>query len=76
MVNGELQCTLPQTIVMKVPNGKLVTKSTLIDVSKDMGRKWFFIDCLGRNIKTPTILSVPKGPSICRVHEVALRINT
>jgi len=51
-INGELQCTLPQIIVMKVPNGKLITKSTLIGVSKDMGRKWFFIDCSGRNIET------------------------
>ena len=49
--NGELQCTLPQTIEMQVANGRLVSKSTLIAISVDQGKKWFFIDTSGKDIK-------------------------
>lgn len=53
VTNGnELQCTVPQTIQMKVPNGKLVSKSTLIAISSDKGKNWFFIDTSGKDIQT------------------------
>jgi hypothetical protein len=48
----ELQCTLPETLEMKVPNGKLKTKSTLIGISNDNGKNWYFIDTSGKDIKT------------------------
>jgi len=49
---NELQCILPQTIEMKVPNGRLFSKSTLIVISTDNGKNWFFIDASGRDIQT------------------------
>ncbi len=48
----ELQCTIPQTIEMKVPNGRLITKSTLIAISTDNGKNWYFVDTSGKNIQT------------------------
>ncbi|MFD1143578.1 hypothetical protein ACFQ4C_20795 [Larkinella insperata] len=47
-----LQCTLPQVIDLKVPNGKLVSKSTLIAVSTDKGSNWYFIDTSGKDLAT------------------------
>lgn len=46
----ELQCTLPQTIEMKVSKGRLVTESTLIAISSDNGKTWYFMDTSGKNI--------------------------
>ena len=40
--DGELQSTLPQTIEIKIPQGKVKTKTTLIAVSKDNGKNWVF----------------------------------
>jgi len=48
----ELQCTVPQILELKTTDGRLVTKSTLIAVSKDNGRKWYFIDTQGKDIST------------------------
>jgi hypothetical protein len=47
---NELQCTLPQIIEMKVPNGRLVTNSILIAISTDNGKNWSFIDTSGKDI--------------------------
>ena len=41
---SELQCTVPQTIIIKMPLGKMVATSTLIAVSTDGGNRWYFID--------------------------------
>lgn len=49
---NELQSTLPQTIEMKVSNGRVVIKSTLIAVSTDQGKNWFFIDTSDKDIQT------------------------
>jgi len=51
-VGNELQGTLPQTIEMKVSNGRVVIKSTLIVVSTDHGKNWFFIDTSDKDIQT------------------------
>ena len=51
-VGNELQCIVPQTIEMKVPNGKLVTKTALIAISNDKGKKWYFIDSGGKDLST------------------------
>ncbi|QEC44015.1 hypothetical protein [Pseudobacter ginsenosidimutans] len=49
-VKNELQCTVPQEIEMKMPNGRMVTKSTLIAVSEDNGKTWWFLDTAGKDI--------------------------
>ena len=48
----ELQCLIPQTLEMKVPNGRMVTVSALIAVSKDEGENWYFIDTGGKDMIT------------------------
>ncbi len=42
-----LQCTLQQTSVMKYASAKLEIISTLVCVSFDNGKKWFFINASG-----------------------------
>jgi hypothetical protein len=49
---NELQCTLSQEIKMKVPNGQLLTESTLIAISTDNGKNWYFLDTSGKDILT------------------------
>ncbi len=51
-IRNELQCTVPQTIEMKVPNGRLISKSTLIAISIDNGKNWYFVDTSGKDIET------------------------
>jgi len=51
-IGNELQCTVPQTIEMKVPKGRLITKSTLIAISIDNGKNWYFLDTSGNDIQT------------------------
>jgi len=50
--NNTLQCALTENIEMKVPKGRLTTKSTLIGISEDSGQNWTFIDTHGANLKT------------------------
>ncbi len=35
---------MPQTVFMKVPNGKMKQESHLLAISKDNGVYWYFID--------------------------------
>ncbi len=51
-VGNELQGTLQQTIEMKLPVGKVVTKSTLIAISGDNGKNWQFVDAGAKDIET------------------------
>lgn len=46
----ELQCTIPQYMELKVPEGKVKTETTLVVLSPDRGKKWYFIDAAGKNI--------------------------
>jgi hypothetical protein len=48
----ELQCTLPQLIEMKVPEGKILSRYTLIAISMDNGKNGYFIETTGRDIQT------------------------
>ena len=48
---NEIQCTITENIEMKVPQGRLVTKSTLIGISSDNGATWTFIDTQGKDVK-------------------------
>jgi hypothetical protein len=51
-VDSELQCTVPQIIEMKIRGGRLVTNSTLIAISTDKGKNWYFMDTSGKDIET------------------------
>ncbi|HVX50749.1 MAG TPA: hypothetical protein VHB48_11365, partial [Chitinophagaceae bacterium] len=46
---GEWQCTIPEQIKMKMPQGTLTSNSTLIGLSAD-GKKWYFIDVSGHSL--------------------------
>ncbi|KAF2519084.1 hypothetical protein E0W68_04755 [Flavobacterium salilacus subsp. salilacus] len=64
---GQLQCTLPQMIDMKVDNGTVTANAVLIAVSMDNGAKWYFIDPTGNDIATmrkiiPTLSPALKIP--------------
>ncbi|MBL7683988.1 MAG: hypothetical protein JNK00_11570 [Flavipsychrobacter sp.] len=41
---GEYQCTIPQYMKMKLENGIITTQTTLIALSPDKGKTWYFID--------------------------------
>ncbi len=41
---NELQCTLQQHTTIKLANGRAVATSTLIAISKDGGKNWWFVD--------------------------------
>jgi hypothetical protein len=49
---GETQCTLPQFMRMKVNGGKLITETTLIGITPNKGKTWYFIDAADRDIET------------------------
>jgi hypothetical protein len=49
-VENELQCTIPQQIVMLVPGGTLTATTTVIAISEDQGNNWYFIDTAGNNV--------------------------
>jgi hypothetical protein len=48
---GETQCTIPQFMRMKVNGGTLVTETTLVGISPDKGKKWYFVDAADRDIE-------------------------
>lgn len=41
---GEYQLTIPQYMEIRLPTGKLKTETTLIGISQNKGKKWYFID--------------------------------
>jgi hypothetical protein len=49
---GEWQCTVPETIAMKVKGGRVTSFSSLIAISMDRGVTWFFLDSSNKDIKT------------------------
>lgn len=48
----ELQCTVPQEMIIKTQQGKIKTVSTLLAFSRDKGAHWYFVDAGDRNIAT------------------------
>jgi len=48
----ELQTTLIETLIMTIPQGKMINKSTLVCISKDNGGTWFFLDTSSNDLKT------------------------
>jgi hypothetical protein len=47
---NELQCTIVQHLTAQVPNGKTTNSSTLIAISMDNGKKWYFVDTTNKDI--------------------------
>ena len=48
--NGNnVQFTITQEITMKTPKGKIFAEYSLIGVSNDKGKNWFFIDTSGKS---------------------------
>lgn len=46
-IDGWLVGLIPQTLVMKMPGGKLEQESHLLGISEDDGKKWVFVDAGG-----------------------------
>jgi hypothetical protein len=67
---GELQCTIPQKMKLKLPEGTLTTVTTLIGLSPDKGKTWYFMDSADRSLRImrdmfPNISSrlvIPQSP--------------
>lgn len=48
---GEWQCTLDQFMEYRLPEGKVKAETTLIGISPDKGKTWYFLDAAGRNLQ-------------------------
>lgn len=48
-VENEMQCIIPQMIEMKIPGGKLTAHTTLIAISSNKGKNWYFVDASGNS---------------------------
>jgi hypothetical protein len=46
----ELQTTIQQQMTIKVKEGKIVSKTTLIAISQDNGKHWYFVDAGERDL--------------------------
>ena len=42
-----LQTTMTEVLIMTIPKGKMISKSTLIAISHDKGITWYFLDTSG-----------------------------
>jgi hypothetical protein len=40
----EIHCLVPQTLILKLENGKLKSESHLLAISNDQGKNWYFVD--------------------------------
>lgn len=49
--NKELQALLPQTTEMKTGFGSLAMETTLVAISQDGGKNWYFVDTSVINVK-------------------------
>lgn len=47
---SEMQCTIPQTLYMRIPGGSMKTEGTLVGISPDGGKRWYFVDGGGRTL--------------------------
>lgn len=51
-IQNQIQCTLKEEITMKVNGGKLLATSTLIGLSEDNGKTWYFLDSNGHSLES------------------------
>jgi hypothetical protein len=61
---NELQCTLRQMIEMKVVGGTMTVFATVIAVSRDGGKNWYFADTAGNDIKNMRKLIPTLSPDL------------
>lgn len=47
---GEWQCILPQYLEYRLPEGKIKSTTSLIGISPDKGRTWYFLDAASRSL--------------------------
>lgn len=47
----EIHCLIPQVIYMKIPQGRIRTEASLLAVSRDRGKNWFFVDTANLNME-------------------------
>lgn len=47
----ELQCIVPQTLELQMPDGRLRATSSLAAISLDGGKRWYFLDTQGKPIE-------------------------
>lgn len=55
-VGNELQCIIPQMIEMKVPGGTLTAHTSLIAISNNKGKNWYFVDASNNNLENMKLL--------------------
>lgn len=48
---GEWQTTLQQFMDYRLPEGKIRSETTIIGISPDKGKTWYFVDVAGRQLK-------------------------
>ena len=48
----EIHCLVPETIMVKTPNGRISAKSNLLAISGDKGKTWTFLDLNSKTIST------------------------
>lgn len=48
---GEWQCTLQQFMEYRLPSGKVKAETTIIGISPDKGKAWYFLDVAGRKLE-------------------------
>lgn len=64
---GEWQAAITQYMAYRLPEGKIKATTTIIGISQDQGKQWYFIDAAGRELKQmrelfPTLSSKLKVP--------------
>ncbi len=47
---GELQCTMPQFVKLRLPAGDITSQTTLVCISMNHGASWYFIDAGEQNL--------------------------
>lgn len=47
---GEWQCSMPQFLEYRLPEGKVKTTTTLIGISPDKGKTWYFLDAADKTL--------------------------
>lgn len=48
----EIHCLILQTIILKVPKGRMKSESYLLAISQDNGAHWFFIDTVNLTMES------------------------
>ncbi len=48
---GEWQTTLQQFMEYRLPEGKIKSETTIVGISPDKGKTWYFLDVAGRTLK-------------------------